>query len=244
MASPDQWKGKSLQLHGFVVKGTWGSETRHPQYRFKVEDKGKVVRASYTGVVPDTFKDEAEVVLKGRLNIDATSRVDPDGTWPSAHQGQEEARRRSEQSTPATRRWIAKWLHWATSSLLATFVVCAYAAVVSVVGARRGSRRLVESGIGAFYLVTALMIIASALIIHAFVTDDFSVRDVSTTPIRSSRCFSRSPRMGRARRLDDVLGGPARKLRQPGGAREPRPPSRADPVRGRGDQAYRCSSCS
>ena len=23
MVSPDQWKGKSLQLHGFVVKGTW-----------------------------------------------------------------------------------------------------------------------------------------------------------------------------------------------------------------------------
>ena len=37
------------------------------EYRFKVQSNGSVVHASYTGVVPDTFKDGAEVVLKGRL---------------------------------------------------------------------------------------------------------------------------------------------------------------------------------
>src|ERR671910_737749 len=63
--------------------------------------------------------------------------------------------------------------------LLATFVVCSYAAAVSVAGARRGSRRLVESGIGAFHMVTALMVMASVLMIHAFVTNDFSIRYVS-----------------------------------------------------------------
>src|SRR5262245_59871569 len=63
--------------------------------------------------------------------------------------------------------------------LLATFVVCAYAAVVSVAGARRGSRRLVESGVGAFYLIAALMAVASAVTINAFITDDFSVKYVS-----------------------------------------------------------------
>ena len=31
-------------------------------------DEGMVVDATYSGVVPDTFKDEAEVVLKGRLD--------------------------------------------------------------------------------------------------------------------------------------------------------------------------------
>ena len=45
-------------------------------------------------------------------------------------------------------------------------------------GARRGSRRLVESGIGAFHLVTALMTVASVLIVHAFVTDDYSIKYV------------------------------------------------------------------
>jgi cytochrome c-type biogenesis protein CcmF len=63
--------------------------------------------------------------------------------------------------------------------LLATFVVCSYAAVMSVVGARRGSPRLTESGIGAFYLVTALMTVASAVMINAFLTDDFTIKYVT-----------------------------------------------------------------
>jgi cytochrome c-type biogenesis protein CcmF len=63
--------------------------------------------------------------------------------------------------------------------LLATFVVCSYAAVASVAGARRHSRRLIESGIGAFYLVAALMTAASAIMINAFLTDDFSIKYVA-----------------------------------------------------------------
>src|SRR5438034_422219 len=66
-----------------------------------------------------------------------------------------------------------------TFLLLATFVVCSYAAVISVAGARRRSRRLIESGIGAFYLVAALMTVASAVIVNAFVTDDFSIKYVA-----------------------------------------------------------------
>src|SRR5512135_1871794 len=62
--------------------------------------------------------------------------------------------------------------------LLATFVVCSYSGVVCVVGARRGSRRLIESGVGAFYLVTAMMTVASAVLINAFLTDDFSIKYV------------------------------------------------------------------
>src|SRR5262249_41864352 len=63
--------------------------------------------------------------------------------------------------------------------LLASFVACAYAASVSVVGARRRSRRLIESGIGAFYLVAALMTAASAVMINAFLTDDFTIKYVA-----------------------------------------------------------------
>ena len=79
MASPDQWHGKSLQLHGFVVKGTWKQKPNTLEYIFDVENKGKVVRAAYTGILPDTFKDEAEVVLKGRLTSADTFSVDPNG---------------------------------------------------------------------------------------------------------------------------------------------------------------------
>src|SRR6202163_2411533 len=66
-----------------------------------------------------------------------------------------------------------------TFLLLASFVVCSYAAVISVVGARRRARRLIESGIGAFYLVCALMTAASAVIINAFVTGDYSIKYVA-----------------------------------------------------------------
>jgi cytochrome c-type biogenesis protein CcmE len=79
MASPEQWHGKSLQLHGFVVKGSWGQKPNTLEYQFKVENKGKVVLASYTGILPDTFKDEAEVVLKGRLTDKDHFAVDPNG---------------------------------------------------------------------------------------------------------------------------------------------------------------------
>ena len=62
--------------------------------------------------------------------------------------------------------------------LLSSFVVAAYAFAASVAGARRRSRRLVESGIGAFYLVAALMAAASAVLVHAFVTNDYAIKYV------------------------------------------------------------------
>jgi len=62
--------------------------------------------------------------------------------------------------------------------LLATFVVCIYAAATSVAGARRGSTRMVESGVGALYLTTALMTVASGIIVHAFVVGDYSIKYV------------------------------------------------------------------
>ena len=60
-------------------------------------------------------------------------------------------------------------------TLLAAFVVCSYAAALCVAGARRRAPRLVESGVGAFYLVMALMLLATAVIIHAFITGDYSI---------------------------------------------------------------------
>jgi len=62
--------------------------------------------------------------------------------------------------------------------LLAAFVVGAYAAAMSVAGARRGSRRLIDSGVGAFYLVTAIMTAASAVIVYTFATGDYSIKYV------------------------------------------------------------------
>ncbi len=62
--------------------------------------------------------------------------------------------------------------------LLTTFVVCIYAAVVSISGARRGADRWIDSGIGALYLTTALMTVASGIIVHAFVVGDYTIKYV------------------------------------------------------------------
>ena len=62
--------------------------------------------------------------------------------------------------------------------LLTAFVVCAYAVAASVAGARRRSQRLIESGVGAFYLVAAVMSVASSVIVYAFVVGDYSIKYV------------------------------------------------------------------
>ena len=78
MGAPDQWYGKRLQLHGFVAKDSILRKRESLDYRFTVESKGRTVQASYSGVVPDTFKDGAEVVLKGRLGPHGFD-VEPNG---------------------------------------------------------------------------------------------------------------------------------------------------------------------
>src|ERR671921_1592813 len=65
-----------------------------------------------------------------------------------------------------------------TFLLLTSFVACAYAIAASVAGARRRSARLIESGTGAFYFITALMTVASGVLVHAFVTDNYSIKYV------------------------------------------------------------------
>src|SRR6187401_1739196 len=65
-----------------------------------------------------------------------------------------------------------------TFTLLATFVVASYALAASIAGGRRRSRALIESGVGAFYMTAALMAVASGIIIHAFVTDNYAIKYV------------------------------------------------------------------
>ena len=67
MTDPGAWQGKRLQLHGFVVDKSIFVKPQTLEYRFQIQNKGAVVPASYTGIVPDTFKDGSEVVLKGHM---------------------------------------------------------------------------------------------------------------------------------------------------------------------------------
>lgn len=78
MTDPQAWHGKRLQLHGFVVEKSIMRKPGTLEYIFKIENKGQVVHARYTGIVPDTFKDNSEVVVKGRLGPEGFA-VEPGG---------------------------------------------------------------------------------------------------------------------------------------------------------------------
>jgi cytochrome c-type biogenesis protein CcmE len=87
MVDQKEWHGKQLQLHGYIVPGSIYRKRDSLEYKFKVQNSparasqtagSHVVEASYTGIVPDTFKDEAEVVLKGKLTPTGF-HTDPNG---------------------------------------------------------------------------------------------------------------------------------------------------------------------
>ena len=78
MIDPSAWHGKKLQLHGYVVDKSIMRKPDSLDYIFQIQSNGQVVNARYTGVVPDTFKDGSEVVIKGVLANDGF-HVEPNG---------------------------------------------------------------------------------------------------------------------------------------------------------------------
>jgi cytochrome c-type biogenesis protein CcmE len=95
MSNPIAWHGKQLKLHGFVQGVKRKPNTL--EYRFDVQNNGQVVPARYTGIVPDTFKEGAEVVLDGKLSAEGF-HVDKDGVMAKCPSKYEESRR----AAPAT----------------------------------------------------------------------------------------------------------------------------------------------
>jgi cytochrome c-type biogenesis protein CcmE len=71
MTEPQRWEGKHLQIHGFVlpdsIKKRLDKEHQQIEYKFTAVNCGKEITVHYAGTVPDTFKDRAEVVVKGTL---------------------------------------------------------------------------------------------------------------------------------------------------------------------------------
>ena len=76
MTDRQAWEGKPLQLHGYIVPGSiYRSRSDSLEWRFQIQNDpprvagaGTIVNVAYTGIVPDTFKPEAEVVLTGKLS--------------------------------------------------------------------------------------------------------------------------------------------------------------------------------
>jgi len=93
MVNPHDWYGKSMNLHGFVVEDSVERRGETLDYRFQVKNGDKVVLATYTGVVPDTFKGGAEVVLTGKLAPEGFHATQVTAKCPSKYEpGQTEGR--------------------------------------------------------------------------------------------------------------------------------------------------------
>ncbi len=76
MVDPEAWAGKRLQVHGYVSNISWKKSTM--DFRFEIENNDHIMQAEYTGVVPDTFQQDAEVVASGHLE-GHTLIVEPNG---------------------------------------------------------------------------------------------------------------------------------------------------------------------
>ena len=80
VVEPAEWEGKPLQVHGYAA-----NVMRRPDsldWRFEitdsVENRTRTMKAVYSGLVPDTFDNHAEVVATGRL-VGDTFHIGPDG---------------------------------------------------------------------------------------------------------------------------------------------------------------------
>jgi len=79
-------RGQKIQVHGNVVPGSAKGTIDRLNWTFDLHRNGKVISASYTGKLPDTFKDEAEVVLTGQFTPHGFIATDMTAKCPSKYE--------------------------------------------------------------------------------------------------------------------------------------------------------------
>jgi cytochrome c-type biogenesis protein CcmE len=90
LSEPQKWEGKRLQVHGFVVPDSimkrMDKSKAQLEYKFRAINCGKEIEVRYAGIVPDTFKDRAEVVVKGQLKDGYFAATEISAKCPSKYQ--------------------------------------------------------------------------------------------------------------------------------------------------------------
>ncbi len=90
MSEPARWQGKQMQVHGFVlpesIQKRMDKEHQQIEYKFVAINCGKEINVRYAGTVPDTFKDRAEVVLKGKLKDGVFTAQEVSAKCPSKYE--------------------------------------------------------------------------------------------------------------------------------------------------------------
>ena len=84
LAKSDDFRGQRIRLGGHVVKGSILQKPGTLEYQFRVKPVPEMakhpeylddaVTVRYEGIVPDTFKDDAEVIVTGILGEDELFR--------------------------------------------------------------------------------------------------------------------------------------------------------------------------
>lgn len=82
MSSPDDYKQTRFRMGGYVKDNSILQKPGTLEYQFEVSPKpmgqkdpkfgDRTITVRYTGVVPDTFKDKAEVIVGGKLAPDGS----------------------------------------------------------------------------------------------------------------------------------------------------------------------------
>ncbi|MBX2813362.1 MAG: cytochrome c maturation protein CcmE [Myxococcales bacterium] len=80
LAKADEMRGQRIRMGGHVVKGSILQKPGTLEYQFQVKPVAAMVKhpdfidssvpVRYEGIVPDTFKDDAEVIVTGVLGSD------------------------------------------------------------------------------------------------------------------------------------------------------------------------------
>jgi cytochrome c-type biogenesis protein CcmE len=100
MAEPAAWHGKNLQVHGIVVPDSIAKKDNTLEWRFQLQRNGKVLTAYYTGIVPDTFKADSEVVLTGTMDAKGFHATEMTAKCPSKYDAAPAANPAAESYTP------------------------------------------------------------------------------------------------------------------------------------------------
>jgi cytochrome c-type biogenesis protein CcmE len=74
--APERWQGHRLQLHGNVVAGSILRKKGTLDFKFAVHKGGEWVDVHYKGLIPDAFKNCAELIVKGKLKDNRTFKAE------------------------------------------------------------------------------------------------------------------------------------------------------------------------
>ena len=75
LASDPTMHGVGIKMGARVVKGSIKRDPGGREYTFLVTDGARQIPVHYRGIAPDTFTDDVDVVVEGRMGQDGTFRA-------------------------------------------------------------------------------------------------------------------------------------------------------------------------